>query len=167
MEKTKTVYIVRHAKSSWDNFALSDHDRPLLPVGIKKTKRISKYLKSKKVLPDLFISSSAVRAFETARLIAKGIGYETDDIVKRKELYHAGIDEIYDELFSIDNSVNSVMIFGHNPTFTFFVNNFVSPEIDNLPTSGVVGVEFKANSWESIANAKFKVNFVVFPRMLK
>ena len=167
MEKTKTVYIVRHAKSSWDNFALSDHDRPLLPVGIKKTKRISKYLKSKKVLPDLFISSSAVRAFETARLIAKGIGYETDAIDNRKELYHAGIDEIYDELFSIDNSVNSVMIFGHNPTFTFFVNNFVSPEIDNLPTSGVVGVEFKANSWESIANAKFKVNFVVFPRMLK
>ncbi|MAE08355.1 MAG: histidine phosphatase, partial [Bacteroidetes bacterium] len=133
----------------------------------KKTKRISKYLKSKKVLPDLFISSSAVRAFETARLIAKGIGYETDAIDNRKELYHAGIDEIYDELFSIDNSVNSVMIFGHNPTFTFFVNNFVSPEIDNLPTSGVVGVEFKANSWESIANAKFKVNFVVFPRMLK
>ena len=167
MEKTKTIYVVRHAKSSWDNLALSDHDRPLLPVGIKKTNRIIQYLRSKKILPELFISSSAVRAFKTATLIAKGIGYETDDIDKRKELYHAGIDEIYQELFSIDNSVNSVMIFGHNPTFTYFVNNFVSPEIDNLPTSGVVSVEFKAKSWVSIANAKFKIKFVVYPRMLK
>lgn len=167
MKKVKTVYIVRHAKSSWDNFNLSDHDRPLLPVGIKKTKKVIKFLRTKNVLPELLISSSAVRAFETAMLIAKGIGYETDAIVKTKNLYHAGADEIYDELFSIDNSINSVMIFGHNPTLTYFVNNFASPEIDNLPTSGVCSVEFKANSWELIANARFKINFVIFPRMLK
>lgn len=167
MKKVKTVYIVRHAKSSWGNFNLSDHDRPLLPIGIKKTKKVIKFLRSKKVLPELFISSSAIRAFETATLIAKGIGYGTDVIIKTKNLYHAGVDEIYDELFSIDNYINSVMIFGHNPTLTYFVNNFASPEIDNLPTSGVFSIAFKANSWESIANAKFKINFVVFPRMLK
>lgn len=167
MKKVKTVYIVRHAKSSWDNFELSDHDRPLLPVGIKKTKKVIEFLKSSKVKPDLFVSSSAVRAYETAKLIAEGIGYEVDKIVISKALYHAGIDEIYDELFSIDNSINSVMIFGHNPTLTDFVNDFIRSEIDNLPTTGVVSIEFKTNSWEMIPNAKFKLNFVVFPRMLK
>ncbi len=167
MKDIKTVYIVRHAKSSWDNFELSDHDRPLLPVGIKKTKRIITFLKSRNVKPELFISSSAVRACETAKLIAEGVGYEVDKIIKSKHLYHAGISDIYDELYSIDNDVKSVMIFGHNPTLTYFVNNFVKPEIDNFPTSGLLGVEFKTNSWELLANAKFKVSFVVFPRMLK
>ena len=122
---------------------------------------------SKNVEPDLFISSSAERAYETAKLVAEGIGYEVGQIVKSKALYHAGVDEIYDELFSIDNNVNSVMLFGHNPTLTYFANIFINREIDNLPTSGVVSVEFKTDRWEAIANAKFKVNFVVFPRMIK
>ncbi len=167
MKKVKTLYIVRHAKSSWDDFELSDHDRPLLPIGVKKTKKIVSFLVSKELEPDLLISSSAVRAYETAKLIAEGIGYDSDKIVKSKALYHAGVDEIYDELFSVDNNVDSVMLFGHNPTLTYFANIFIRREIDNLPTSGVVSVEFKTNSWEMIANAKFKVNFVVFPRMIK
>lgn len=166
MKKTKSVYIVRHAKSSWGNFELSDHDRPLMPIGIKKTHKVVEFLKSKKALPDLIISSTAVRACETAGLIAKGIGYEVDKIRKSKALYHAGIEEIYEELFFIDNSINSVMIVGHNPTLTDFVNGFVRNEIDNLPTTGVVNIIFKTDSWEKVPNAKFKVNFVVFPRML-
>lgn len=167
MKKVKALYIVRHAKSSWDNFDLSDHDRPLLPVGIKKTNKIVRFLVSNNISPELFISSSAVRAFETAVIIAKGVGYDPDTIVKSKNLYHAGIDEIYNELFSVDDTVNSVIMFGHNPTLTYFVNNFVTPEIDNFPTSAAFCVEFKANSWESVVNAKFKVKFTVFPRMLK
>ena len=167
MKKVKTIYIVRHAKSSWDDFELSDHDRPLLPVGVKKTKKVISFLVDKKVKPDLIIASSAVRAYETAKLVAEGIGYEVGQIVKSKALYHAGVDEIYNELFSVDNDINSVMLFGHNPTLTYFANVFINREIDNLPTSGVVSVEFKTDSWETIANAKFKVNFVVFPRMIK
>jgi len=166
MRPVKTVYIVRHAKSSWDNFELSDHDRPLMNTGIKKTKKVISFLASKKVMPDVMLTSSAVRAQETAKLIATGIGYNHDEIVVCKALYHAGIEEIYDEIASLDDKFNSVMIFGHNPMLTYFVNSFVVPEIDNFPTTGVLSVDFKANSWESISNAKFKVNFVVFPRML-
>jgi phosphohistidine phosphatase len=167
MKQVKTLYIVRHAKSSWDNYDLSDHDRPLLPIGIKKTNKIAKYFFRKNISPELFISSTAVRAFETAVIIANGVGYDPDAIVKSKNLYHAGVDEIYGELFALDNSINSVIMFGHNPTLTYFVNNFVTPEIDNFPTSGAFCVEFKSNSWESIVNAKFKVKFTVFPRMLR
>ena len=162
----KTIYIVRHAKSSWDSFDLSDHERPLMNVGIKKTKKVIDYLNNNKVAPDVIISSSAVRAYETAKLIAEGIDYNTDLIVRNKALYHAGVDDIYDELFAIDNAVNSAMIVAHNPTLTDFVNDFITPSIVNLPTTGAVCVEFETEKWENVADAEFKVNFVVFPRML-
>jgi len=166
MKKVKTIYIVRHAKSSWDNFELSDHDRLLMPVGLNKTKKIIEFLKSNSVNPEIIISSTAVRAYETAKLIADGIGYDIGRIARSKELYHADVEEIYSELFSVDNSINSVMLVGHNPALTDFVNDFVKPRIDNFPTSGVFCAEFTANKWEKVSNAKFKVNFMVFPRML-
>jgi len=163
----KTLLIVRHAKSSWENPSLSDHDRPLLPVGIKKTKRIVKFLKEKQVKPDLLLSSSALRAFETAKIIAQGINYSEDQIIKEPNLYHASSDEIYSELYGLRDDINSVMIFGHNPTLTYFVNYFVDPTIENLPTSGVVSINFNCDKWGQINNSSFHVNFVVFPRMLK
>lgn len=163
----KTLTIVRHAKSSWENPTLSDHDRPLLPVGIKKTSRIVKFLQQRTIHVDLMISSSAARAFATAIMIAEGIEYPADKILTEPKLYHAHADEIYDILFEISNEIDSVMIFGHNPTFTYFANYFVSPTIENLPTSGVVSVSFDCNEWEQITDSDFHINFVVFPRMLK
>lgn len=163
----KTLYIVRHAKSSWENIQLSDHDRPLLPVGVKKTKRIANYLNERKLLPELMLSSTAKRAFETAKLIAKMTGYPVNKIKTSSALYHAGSDDIYSELYALDNLIESVMIFGHNPTFTYFVNQYLDPRIDNLPTTGVVCIEFNCDKWEDINDSSYRVNFVVFPRMLK
>ncbi|NQU34320.1 MAG: histidine phosphatase family protein [Bacteroidetes bacterium] len=162
----KQLIIVRHAKSSWGNVELSDHDRPIKDIGVIKTDKVIKFLKDESVNPDLIMTSTAVRAYGTAKLIADGIGYNSENIEKRKTLYHAGEDDIYDELFSINNSINSVMLVAHNPTLTGFVNNFISPKIDNLPTTGVVCIEFKTHSWENIGDAKFKVKFVIFPQML-
>lgn len=163
----KTIYIVRHAKSSWDDLSLSDHDRPLLPVGVKRTQRVAKFLKSKNVRPGLLLSSSAVRALATARIIAGGIGYPPDKIKVEPRLYEASADTILAELCALPDEVESVMIFGHNPTLTVFVNLYLKRSIDNLPTSGVVAVGFKADKWENIAGVYFKVNFAVFPKMLK
>ncbi len=163
----KTLFMVRHAKSSWEDPQLSDHDRPLLPSGIKKTRRIAHYLKKKSVVPNLMFSSTAKRAYETAKLIAEEIGYPTDQIKTSAQLYHAGSGDIYTALYALDNSIESVMIFGHNPTFTYFVNQYLDPRIENLPTSGLVSIEFGCDKWEDINDSKFQVNFVVFPRMLK
>ena len=163
----KTIYIVRHGKSSWDDFNLSDHDRPLNKTGIKKTTRIVDYLKKKKVQPELFVSSSAVRAKTTAFQIAEGLGYPIQKVVIEESLYHAGEDDIFSALFGLPDGINSVMLFGHNPTLTDFVNNFLNPKIDNLPTTGVVSIVFKTDKWEKLAEANFQLNFVVFPGMLK
>ena len=114
----KTVYIVRHAKSSWDEPGVDDHGRPLLAAGIKKTKLVIDFLKNKNVMPDLMITSSALRAKDTAFLIANGLGYTHSDIIVDEKMYHASPDSIMDELYALDDEINSVMIFGHNPTLT-------------------------------------------------
>jgi len=163
----KTLYIVRHAKSSWDEPGLADHDRPLIAAGIKKTNLIIDYLKNKNVLPDLIISSSATRAKNTAFLIAKGLGYPLAEVIVDVKMYHASPEAILNELYALPDNVSSVMIFGHNPTLTYFVNQFLEPTIVNLPTSGVVTIEFATDNWTEIGAAKFRNLFTVFPKMLK
>ncbi len=163
----KTLHIVRHAKSSWADHSLNDHDRPLMQKGIVKTKKITEFLSKQIKCPDLMLSSTAVRAKKTAELVAKELLYPEDKILTRKALYHADSEEIFDAQYVISNDINSVMIFGHNPGFTYFVNQFIRPTIENLPTSGVVSIEFITDKWEEISNAKFHVNFVMFPKMLK
>ncbi len=163
----KSLFLVRHAKSSWDDYKLSDHDRPLMRVGIKKTGRIIKFLQEKQVRPDLLISSSATRAMETAKLMAKGLSYPVQDIQIESELYHASIDSIFSLLSGLSNTLDQVMIFGHNPTFTYFANQYIKPELDNLPTSGVVRIDYNVDEWNALPLADTEVSMIVFPRMLK
>lgn len=163
----KTLHIMRHAKSSWADHSLSDHDRPLMQKGIAKTKKITDFLSKKIKRPDLMLSSTAIRAKNTADLVAKELLYPEDKIVTSIALYHADSEEIFNELYGISNDISSVMIFGHNPGLTYFVNLFLRPTIENLPTSGIVSIEFITDKWEEISNAKFHINFVMFPKMLK
>jgi len=163
----KTLYIVRHAKSSWDSPELADHDRPLNRTGIKKTKLVIDYLQNKKVMPDLMISSSALRAKDTAIQIALGLGYPPDKIIIDKNMYHASSDTIFNEIYALSDTIKSVMFFGHNPTLTYFVNQFLEPPIVNLPTTGIVAVEFATDKWTEIGSAKYRNRFTIFPKMLK
>jgi len=166
-KEKKMLFIVRHAKSSWDNPDVSDHDRPLMEKGIEKTRLIAGFLLKNSVKPDLLISSSALRARETARIIAGKIGYPESEIKIENSIYGAGIEDIFDILFAIPDSFNSVMLVGHNPTFTYFVNYFLKDKLDWMPTSAVVSIEFKTDKWEYIANVRKRVKFVVTPKMLK
>lgn len=162
----KTLYIVRHAKSSWEFTGLGDHERPLLDKGKQRTKLIAEYLKKNNVSPDLLISSHATRAYDTAVLIAKAIGYPTESIQINKMLYHANDEDIFDEICEVPDTVQSLMIVGHNPTFTDFANQFLDSKIEWLPTSGVVSVSFNTENWGKIKETKSSLNFVIFPKML-
>lgn len=163
----KTLYIVRHAKSSWDHPGLGDHERPLLEKGKKRTKYVVDYLLDKGIKPDMIISSHAVRAHETAKIIATGVHYPDKNIVVSRNLYFGYSDNVYDIFYDLSDEVNSLMIVGHNPTFTTFANNFLDQKIDNLPTSGIVGIAFDMKSWSEIHQAASTVQFVISPRMLK
>ena len=162
----KTLYIVRHAKSSWSFPELSDEERPLLEKGKKRTRKIINYLQEKDVSVDLIISSHAVRALETARIIAHGIGYPIDNIRISQQVYFAGADQLYDQFFDLNDSIQSLMIVGHNPAFTNFANHFLDKKIDWLPTSGVVSITFDTNIWVNLPLAKRAVNFIIYPKQL-
>lgn len=161
----KTLYIVRHAKSSWE-YNVPDDERPLLQKGIKRTNKIAAYLQKKNIKPDLIISSHAVRALDTAKIIAEAIGYPEEKISVSSQVYHGGTDQLYDELFKLPDDIQSVMLFGHNPTFTSFANHFLNKKIEWLPTSAVVSIAFKTDTWVKIPMCKWSTKFVITPREL-
>ncbi len=162
----KTLYIVRHAKSSWNHPELSDEERPLLEKGKKRTRKIINYLREKNVSVDLIISSHAVRASETARIIAHGIGYPPENIRISQQVYHASAGLLLDQFFDLSDDISSLMIVGHNPAFTNFANQFLEKKIDWLPTSGVVSVSFDTRLWVNLPLAKPRLNFIIYPREL-
>lgn len=162
----KTLYLVRHAKSSQDDPGLQDHERPLLPKGIKKTEKIIEFLERRNFKPDIIVSSHAVRAHETAALIARGLGYPEEEIIIESNLYLNGADGIMKIAFSFPDEKDSAMLVGHNPCMTEFANYFLMSKIDSMPTSGVVSVSFKTDEWNRVPMAEKKVNFVVFPNDL-
>jgi phosphohistidine phosphatase len=163
----KTLFIVRHAKSSWDHPGIEDYQRPLLEKGKKRTKHIVDYLLKHKILPDLIMSSHATRAFDTARIIANAVGYPEETIMISKNIYHGDVESQFNLFYDLSDDVQSLMLVGHNPTFTYLANYFVEKPIDNLPTSGVICIDFETNTWSDIFNVKKTTRFYIYPNMLK
>lgn len=163
----KTLYIVRHAKSSWDDPNLDDFERPLNERGKRDAPRMGKRLKEREVHPDHILSSPARRAFSTAKRIAKVLGYSKDVIKTEKKLYHAGEEQILSVIKSINDKFDVVLVFGHNPGLTEFVNALKDDDgqvIDNIPTCGIVAFELKVDHWKDIGWAKGKMLFFDFPK---
>ena len=162
----KTLYLVRHAKSSWEEPGVSDADRPLIPKGIKKTRLIIDFLQKRGTTIDLIISSPAVRAFETAKLIAAGLNFPVNKIKTDRKIYDGYYDRILDIIYGAADSIDSLMIFGHNPTITQLANLFLHPGIDNMPTSCIVCLSFNVDKWVDIPSNEAKQEFIIFPKML-
>jgi phosphohistidine phosphatase len=162
----KTLYIMRHAKSAWGEPGLEDFNRPLLEKGKKRTKTIIDYLLSKQVKPELIISSPAVRALETAHIMAHGLGLNKNDIRFEKSIYTADTEQLEDLFYDLPASLSHLMIVGHNPAVTNFVNDFLENKIDALPTSAVVAIEFNTKKWDDYKKSNHSVKFIIFPKML-
>lgn len=162
----KTIYIVRHAKSSWNAMDMPDEQRPLLEKGKKRTKKVIDYLHKNQIKVDFIISSHAVRAQKTAKLLAHALKYPVSNIRIDSQIYHADGDDILNQFYGLPDHYDSVMIVGHNPSLTDFVNIFLKSPMDNLPTSGVVSFTFDTDNWEKMANTGRKTNFILFPKEL-
>lgn len=163
----KSVYFVRHAKSSWEYPEFMDHERPLLQKGIKRTLRVCEFLRKEKVKPDVIFASHALRAAETARIIARELNYPADKIRTEPKIYEGMEDDIWSVIFELDDDVDSVMIVGHNPVITNLANYFIQDKIDYLPTSGVAAFNFMTKHWVELTSAERKTRFIVYPKMLK
>lgn len=160
----KTLIIVRHAKSSWEH-DVKDHDRPLKKRGFNDAEMMAKYTSKLYELPDMVISSSANRAKTTA-LYFKEEWKISDTIFNINEaLYDFSGESLLEVIKACDDSVNSLMIFGHNFAITDFVNIFGSTYIDNVPTCGFVELKFNIDSWQNLK--KGETVYTLFPKQLK
>ncbi len=163
----KTLYLVRHAKSDWTLPGQKDIDRPLLPKGVKRTEKIIQYLLKKQVMPGLILSSPAVRALQTAKQIASGIGYPEKKIQIEKTIYASNEDMLLDLIFAADDRLDSIMMVGHNPEITNLANLFLASPVEWLPTTAVASLTFDTDKWNEITAAKTRTNYYISPKTLE
>ncbi len=144
----KTLTIVRHAKSSWNEPGLSDRERPLNKRGQRDAPRMGKRIADAGIRPSLIVSSPATRAWTTAQIIAEELSYPVEFLQRENSLYLASLNDILDVIVAQDDGFKSLMVVGHNPGLTNMVN-FLSPGITgNLPTAGVVSVTIDQDDWK-------------------
>jgi phosphohistidine phosphatase len=161
----KILYLVRHAKSSWKDDSISDAERPLNKRGERDAPFMAELLCMKGIRPDLLVSSPALRALSTAKIFAKSFEYLEGRIEINDSAYLADLGDIWNVIRSFDDGSDSVMLFGHNPGLTEFVNLFDNVYIDNVPTSAVICIAFSAENWEESSSEKAKVLWVEYPKL--
>ncbi len=158
----KTLFLVRHAKSSRDNPALPDNERPLDARGKRDAPKVGERLAKAGVKPDLILSSPAKRALTTARVIAKKLGYKRKNIVVDDRLYAAEADVLLDVIQRLDKEAGCVMLFGHNPELTD-LSHRLSSKITRMPTCAVAEFTFDVKSWSRIGKDKPATADVSYP----
>ena len=145
----KTLYLVRHAKSSKDDPSLADRDRPLADRGRKDAPMMGKRLAKRDVKPDLLVSSPALRALTTAQLMADEIGYARKKIVVDDRLYGSSADGLLAVVRALDKRVDRVMLVGHNPEFTELAHR-LSSDIADMPTCAIAEFRFDTKTWSDV-----------------
>lgn len=160
----KVVFLIRHAKSDWNDPSLSDFDRPLNERGKRDAPAMAHRLVDKDLSIDCFISSPAKRAKRTARIFAEAFKADKEDIVYRDELYGAGEEVFFDTIKNAKNKWKSIAIFSHNPGLTDFANLLTETRIDNIPTSGIFAVKADCDDWKDFREAKKEFWFFDYPK---
>jgi phosphohistidine phosphatase len=161
---SKKLYIVRHAKSSWDYEDISDIDRPLSLRGINDAGLMADRLKSRRNIPSLIMTSPACRALHTATIFARTFNLPWEQLRIVEKMYPGSVDDMLKILEKVENSYPSVMIFGHNPAFTEFANYFLSQPVDNVPTAGVVALNFPGDNWKDLKHLQPVIEDFDFPK---
>lgn len=150
----KSIYVVRHAKSSWGDLTLPDVERPLNDRGQKNAPEMAQRLFDRGVALDVFVTSTAKRALQTASHFIKIYGRPIEELILKDELYHAPA-RVYTEVLSaLPDSVSSVAIFGHNPGITEFVNDLTdTTHIHDMPTCGIFAAQISTAHWDQFSSA--------------
>lgn len=160
----KTVYFIRHAKSSWNDMSLRDHDRPLNKRGLRDAPFMSKLLKGKGVKVDAILTSSANRALTTANYFKQELDLTDQQFLIRKDIYEAWAETVLEEVKNAPSEAETILVFGHNPTFTSIANFYSEEYIPNVPTCGICKIEFDIDSWGELSKSNGKLTGFYFPK---
>jgi len=160
----KTLYLARHAKSSWDERGVSDHDRGLNARGKRDAPQVGEVLFNKGHSPDVIYSSSAKRALTTAKIIAEKLEYPIENIVVTNKIYEAATKDLINIINEVDDKFDSAMLFGHNPSFTVLSNLLTDKYIDNMPTCSVAVINLNVDSWKDVESECGKLAAFEYPK---
>jgi phosphohistidine phosphatase len=160
----KRLFLLRHAKSSWDDSKVDDHSRPLNERGKRDAPRMGRQMRQRGCAPDRIASSSAVRAYATARAVARELRYRVGAIVKSDERYLAEPATLLACVHATSDAVGSLMLVAHNPGLTDFANALCDVRIDNLPTCGLYCVDFPVGQWREATPGGATFVFFDYPK---
>ena len=147
--KYKAVILFRHGKSDWDVQYDSDHDRPLAKRGIRDAKRMGKFLSKRAEIPELILSSTALRARETTKLAMEAGNWDVDFELEKK-IYGASLEEIINIIKSQDNKYNSICLVGHEPIFSTIITLIDNKKKIKFPTATMARISFFTSDWKRV-----------------
>jgi phosphohistidine phosphatase len=162
----KTLYLMRHAKSSWSFDELTDQERPLNDRGRTDAPHMGQALAKRQLALDLLVSSPAVRALSTAVLVAREIGYPHDSIKVEPAIYQADLDTLLSVIRDLPDAADSALLTGHNPTISD-VANYLLPHnslTHEMPTAAVLCIRFLTDHWAEAGPANAEFYFYDYPK---
>ena len=162
----KFLFLIRHAKSSWDDAAVKDFNRPLNARGLKDAAQMASRLCAKVNSIDAFVSSPAKRAKTTAEKFAAAFGKGKNQVIFNDGLYLAPASFYHQLIINFDNRFDAVAVFSHNPGITEFVNTLTSVvRTDNVPTCGIFAVKADIDNWKNFSSANKELLFYDYPKL--
>ncbi len=161
----KQLVLMRHAKSDWSIPGQRDFDRELNFRGHRDGPTMGARLKAEKqFVPELVVSSPALRAKLTAQYVCEQIGYPEERIVFEEDIYEASVRTLLRVVNSIEDIYSNVIIFGHNPGFSYFSEYLTKEAIGDLPTAAIICIQFEFDAWAMVSEAAGKVRWYIYPK---
>ncbi len=165
----KTLYLVRHAKSTWEYPSLADYDRPLNNRGLRDAPLMGQRLADKKISVDQIWSSPARRAIDTTYILAEALNYSRKEIMLHDQFYISSTDNFISEIQSCPDEVKSLLIVGHNPVICQSANLLIADDnsdadIELMPTCSIVAIEFNICSWSQLREHEGRCLFFDYPK---
>jgi phosphohistidine phosphatase len=161
----KTLFFLRHAKSSWKDETLADIERPLNGRGRKAAKTVGAFLRQEGIVVDLVLSSSAVRTRETIELVIKASGFGTE-VRFDERIYEADARRLLSVVKQIEPTKKSVLLAGHNPGLEEFLK-LLTGENQTMPTGALSKVVLTASTWDGIKGRDGSLEWIVKPKQLQ
>ena len=160
----KTLFLVRHAKSDWNDFEFNDFERPLNQKGLRNAPLMAQRLKLLNITVEKILASPAIRAINTAQIFAEFLDYPVQKINRVPELYQADQKTFLKVITSLPKEINNVMIFGHNPTISEMIEYLADHKISKLPTTGVAMIAFDMEDWKMISKDSGELKMLDYPK---
>lgn len=159
----KILYLIRHAKSDWNNPELTDFERILNKKGLKDVPFMAKKLNESAFNPVHIICSSSQRTRTTVKLICNEINYPLKDVCFDSSIYEASLTTLISIINLLPNNKDEIAIIGHNPSITDLSNYLTTEHIGNMPTCSIVKIKLEIDNWNEIVNGIGIQKFFIYP----